>query len=450
MQYPLASPAPCHFHSPAPEGLAGLISSNESSDDPLSESLLNIEDQEPSLEDIESGSSGDEYQPQNQDAEGESKMDDDSEAEDSTDVRPAQGKKNVKQTKPHRADVKAVKVVASQKASSARDWEQVLEDNNTGLSMAAVQTSQKNGQQCAASVSSAASTAPVSSSANSVAGDSSNADDLFLTTYTEFTDDNGNSQPPLPPSPPRSSRYHIRDSSAKMTTEISSDIGPTPPSRKIAAIEVSLPTDCFPRTLLSSALQCKDILTKVITCTSAPDTQKLPTSTAKTTSYPPTLTSTTARAGINISLTQALAPGHAGQEQGTATTGNGKTPKSKVSDLPAVLCKPFNTWFVPLIRQYLRVKPPWVEITLVATFQEIIEDARNASLEGDSEEADPLAESAFSTPDQVGIYAEWLLGNVKKKAPFYWKRWNGSDKPEVHFHSLYDMYKWVPKKTTDV
>ncbi|CDO77041.1 hypothetical protein BN946_scf184403.g16 [Trametes cinnabarina] len=119
MQYPLARPAPCDFHSPAPEGLAGLISSNESSGDPLSESLLNIEDQEPSLEDIESGSSGDEYQPQNQDAEGESEMDDDSEAEDLTDVRPAQGRKNMKQTKPRRADVEAVKIVASQKASSA-------------------------------------------------------------------------------------------------------------------------------------------------------------------------------------------------------------------------------------------------------------------------------------------------------------------------------------------
>ncbi|CDO77040.1 hypothetical protein BN946_scf184403.g15 [Trametes cinnabarina] len=362
-----------------------------------------------------------------------------------------------------------------------QDWEQVLEDNNTGLSMAAVRTSQKNSQRRAASVSSAASTAPVSSSANSVAGDSSDADDLFLTTDTGFTDDNDNSQPPPPPSPPRSSRYRIRDSSAKTTTEISSDIELAPPSRKIAAIEVSLPADCFPRTLHSSASQCKDILTKVITRTSAPDTQKLPTSTAKTTSYPPTLTSTTARAGINISLTQALAPGHAGQEQGTATTGNGKTPKSKVSDLPAVLRKPFNTRFVPLVRQYLGVQPPWVEITLgelrqlhrkafgeqlsqqhplndqdhcfklihyrmndwhtklwqtaVATFQEIIEDARNASLEGDGEEAVPLAESAFSTPDQVGIYAEWLLGDAKKKAPFYWKRWNGGDKPEDRLQS---------------
>lgn len=59
--------------------------------------------------------------------------------------------------------------------------------------------------------------------------------------------------------------------------------------------------------------------------------------------------------------------------------------------------------------------------TAIATFREII--------------SDPDYKDNFPTETDIGQYAEFLLGDAKKNAPFYWKEWNNGEDPKVRASS---------------
>lgn len=75
--------------------------------------------------------------------------------------------------------------------------------------------------------------------------------------------------------------------------------------------------------------------------------------------------------------------------------------------------------------------------TAVATFKEIIENAGSTDLTDPdgfgSGDEDANESFAFTTPEEVGIYAKFLLGDMKKAAPFYWKEWNEGRSKQASF-----------------
>lgn len=113
-----------------------------------------------------------------------------------------------------------------------KNWEGFLEANTSNTEKVASYTTT---QHRSVSVSSSASTVPASSSANSITGDSSDTDDMFLTAGGDgFAEDNDNSE--LAPLPPRTARYRHRDSSPTPTDKPEFELG----SRKVTVIKVSL------------------------------------------------------------------------------------------------------------------------------------------------------------------------------------------------------------------
>ncbi|KAJ2996536.1 hypothetical protein NUW54_g7227 [Trametes sanguinea] len=168
------------------------------------------------------------------------------------------------------------------------------------------------------------------------------------------------------------------------------------------------------------------------------------------------------------------------------TATSGKALKSKISDLAPALREPFNRRFVPLVRQFLGTRKPWQDATLVelqqlhrkafgqelsdqypleerdhcfklihyrmddwhskfgstaiATFEEIIKALRSGddvASDGFTSQLEEEHDNPFSSPQGIGMYANWLLGDARKAAPFYWKRWNSSQDREVRAASSF-------------
>ena len=44
---------------------------------------------------------------------------------------------------------------------------------------------------------------------------------------------------------------------------------------------------------------------------------------------------------------------------------------------------------------------------------------------------DPDYKEHFSDTTAIGEYAQYLLGDAKRQAPFYWKKWNSGNDPIV-------------------
>lgn len=45
--------------------------------------------------------------------------------------------------------------------------------------------------------------------------------------------------------------------------------------------------------------------------------------------------------------------------------------------------------------------------------------------------ADPDLADVLTSPENIGYYAVYLLGDAKAKAPFYWREWNRGEQKLV-------------------
>ncbi|CDO72720.1 hypothetical protein BN946_scf184990.g3 [Trametes cinnabarina] len=437
--------------------------------------------------DKESGESGEEYQPPSNSDQDESEVD-----EHSPQSAWAQGRDATVLTLlwlfPSPAHSRKKQKTTQLRAAFVQDWEQVLEDRLSAPSRALGIPQQKAARRSASVSSSASTVFPPSSTA------SDSGEDAILLTSSGFADDEDNSQP-LTGGPtaaaddacnPAPGHYRERSHSQMPGLELESAREP----RQIAPVQ-----DTYQRLM-------QDVLTKVIARTSTSVASSSRTVTSAATVTAASLVKVTTMASSSKSRTQ---------RKDHSSTATGKTPKSRMSDIASILHVPFNTRFVPLVRQHLGLLIPWQELTLaelqqlhrkafgselskqypleeddhcwklihyrindwhsafwmtaVTTFEEIIKEHNAAAAaksakgpvvsasgtEGGSEQEHagangdganmPAACNAgntafvFSTPKQIGIYAEWLLGDAKKAAPFYWKVWNDGVGPEARLRS---------------
>ncbi|CDO78172.1 hypothetical protein BN946_scf184918.g3 [Trametes cinnabarina] len=489
------------------------------------------------------GLSSDEYKPEQGEggSEGEDEVSDDAEDEQAEQARTTNGRVRGK-AKVGRADVEKVKLasrnasalnkqgVGKRKPEDARhvpnrqpvskksktshplpsfvsNWESILE---TQVATPARELSIPRQKVYRRSTSVASLTtsgaAPPSSSANSLTSDSEDGAQAFLNSGGYADDENDDSTRAQPhidtaahtSSPKRRNVTNYRErEDYSQTLEIAQEDGSQDTGQGVTLVQ--------------------DMLTKVVVRTS---TLKA----VQQRAAAPTVTPAPGPKGSSKSMVTVVAGSRttaSSKESArikSGSTATGSKVKSHMSDLASVLRVPFNTRFVPLVRQYLGVLMPWEEISLaelqklhrkafgnelareyplqerdhcykligyrindwrskfastaVATFEEIIsgtysreppkaekkqrgegerneasnmyykgqddederererKDKSNGS-EGEGrgeDEADPGAseeeEFHFTTPESIGIYADFLLGDAKKAAPFYWLEWN--------------------------
>ncbi|KAJ2991986.1 hypothetical protein NUW54_g8047 [Trametes sanguinea] len=358
---------------------------------------------------------------------------------------------------------------SQQHPALVQNWETRIQDTPSAPSesVLAVTAQDVHGQRASSVVSSlvaADDDVPPSSSAGSVTSDSD--DHQFLDDHSipddgdtlehELADDSGSVPMNLTASEcfePSVVRYR-------------KSIGPNPAAREPEPASVAVPRP------VSSVT---DILTKVIPRTSTPALKAA--SNSKRASF---LEASTVKISATVKSEKMRTAGR--KSERTATSG--KALKSKISDLAPALREPFNRRFVPLVRQFLGTRKPWQDATLVelqqlhrkafgqelsdqypleerdhcfklihyrmddwhskfgstaiATFEEIIKALRSGddvASDGFTSQLEEEHDNPFSSPQGIGMYANWLLGDARKAAPFYWKRWNSSQDREGRLQS---------------